>query len=1285
MQVKHNNARTKSIEEIYREKFGSKVDNTKLHDSLQYVSNWAAQPAPFRNTFYNELSSKQKDLFQDKLVKVLEIFLEIHDRPLPDSNNPIEHTTIHMLYLFNFLEAIICAPDPTRSTSLNNLFQTRLQKLNTGDFKSLFIDAFKIQNSNQPTQHQPTIQQKSKKIMKAINDDNFGKASRQISPSPVAQLNEEKIEALKKLYPNKITNTYSTASPHHNTRSRSKCQPASQNMSQSTHETTNSDNSEDNEETQSTHIPLHLQNHTVDSINAEFEKLTDTDRILLSVSYLQKGKATGPAAESTDCLKRLFNTKVQGKLIHLPKLIRLIDIILARELPPEFEKFFTSSTLTALHKDPENNPLNLRPIGVGGVLRRFTSSLIAHNTQFADYLLPLQWGVGVKGGMNHIIHTAQILTEKYIDRETSDMRNNPPTRCLLLLDFKNMFNNCSRDVALKKIEILYPHLLPFVKTLYDNSTIVWVKKEDGTMTKIYQLEGFAQGCPLAPILSAIVLQELLIPLQKELDKRALARKQDPTFQDDDNNGSATNVMAYLDDTTAATTLDDAEFIIDYMETHGPPLGCILRPDKCKILTSTNGTSPKLFLTDKQQQTLTRLTTKLTTKAELTNGVRLLGTPIGNQNFIINFLTSTLTKIEGFQNNATELITDPHAQLLFFKQCIESKSTHLQMASLLTPESVTQITTETTFALKSNQLAQQLLANVMNLPINTALPEHSWLVASTPVGKGGLGIRDSTNEACISFFCSILRSIRYATDKITFKDGTEIILPTHHKDLYADWQTSNTRIFTTFRSILNNLLPFITCPDEIISQQQKISYVMTEIKLEGLQRKIKRNLASEKIQKYLEDVTKPDDIRINLPSMLSGTTISGTMNISRTIPHNRPNPKFFRLALHRMLRTPIPILYNKTCCQNCKNNNNTNIDKYGDHIIACHSKTAAHNEIRDSLATIIRNTATITNDIPTENHISLEPVGLTPSHPLKRPADILLYLSDNEQTKTTKIAIDTTFIGTNSRSTAELEVSRSLMTDKVFRHHEAAENKKFKGPNRPGTPGDHIIKELNDNNCRILPATFDSFGKLGPAITDFLYGPNNEYKTFKRNTETLHAHAKQAIKIATEKNRVHSLLTRANVDWTTKNGKTSWYTTSYKAKTPSMWAKQYLCISMINALGKHLHQGIAKALLQTKNTSKLNTAGTRQDYLSSKHRESASNASPPTKQPAPRSKTTTTQQLHNRNTDRDTVGREWRRAVPLDNNSQHTRAHTTRPPSTTHPASQQTSTTRPNGQINQNNQ
>ena len=107
-------------------------------------------------------------------------------------------------------------------------------------------------------------------------------------------------------------------------------------MSQSSLDTPNIDDTHDTEDHHTHHTPLHLRNHTVESINAEFEKSTQTDKILLSISYLQKGKATGPAAESTDCLKRLFNTKVQGRLVHLPKLTRLIDIILARELPPEF-------------------------------------------------------------------------------------------------------------------------------------------------------------------------------------------------------------------------------------------------------------------------------------------------------------------------------------------------------------------------------------------------------------------------------------------------------------------------------------------------------------------------------------------------------------------------------------------------------------------------------------------------------------------------------------------------------------------------------------------------------------------------------------------------------------------------------------------------------------------------------------------------------------------------------------------------------------------------------------
>ena len=89
-----------------------------------------------------------------------------------------------------------------------------------------------------------------------------------------------------------------------------------------------------------------------------------------------------------------------------------------------------------------------------------------------------------------------------------------------------------------------------------------------------------------------------------------------------------------------------------------------------------------------------------------------------------------------------------------------------------------------------------------------------------------------------------------------------------------------------------------------------------------------------------------------------------------------------------------------------------------------------------------------------------------------------------------------------------------------------------------------------------------------------------------------------------------LTSRANKDWKIKHGETAWYTPSYKAKTPSMWAKQYLSINMINAIGRHIERGIGKSLYQTKNASILKTAGTRQDYISHRFTPQTNNGTPP---------------------------------------------------------------------------
>ena len=122
--------------------------------------------------------------------------------------------------------------------------------------------------------------------------------------------------------------------------------------------------------------------------------------------------------------------------------------------------------------------------------------------------------------------------------------------------------------------------------------------------------------------------------------------------------------------------------------------------------------------------------------------------------------------------------------------------------------------------------------------------------------------------------------------------------------------------------------------------------------------------------------------------------------------------------------------------------------------------------------------------------------------------------------------------------------------------------------------------------------------------------------------------------------------------------------------------------MINAIGKHIQQGTAKALFQTKNATKLNTAGTRHDYLSSRLRTTTTQNNVQPTQPPPPRESFNSPQTHTRSTATNGISSAWPRAVPLTRNLQHTYPHHDHPPTTPQPS--ETSTIRPAGQqINKN--
>ena len=75
---------------------------------------------------------------------------------------------------------------------------------------------------------------------------------------------------------------------------------------------------------------------------------------------------------------------------------------------------------------------------------------------FTEFLAPYNYAIGVKGGANFVYHTIRAEIDKYITRTPQEQVTNPPTRCLISLDIRNMFNEISRERALDIIDTHFP-------------------------------------------------------------------------------------------------------------------------------------------------------------------------------------------------------------------------------------------------------------------------------------------------------------------------------------------------------------------------------------------------------------------------------------------------------------------------------------------------------------------------------------------------------------------------------------------------------------------------------------------------------------------------------------------------------------------------------------------------------------------------------------------------------------------------------------------------------------
>jgi hypothetical protein len=198
----------------------------------------------------------------------------------------------------------------------------------------------------------------------------------------------------------------------------------------------------------------------------------------------------------------------------------------------------------------------IRPIAIGYTWRRIAAKCanVYAMAALAEYLQPIQLGVGTPGGCEAAVHA----TRRF-------MESMPAGYCVVKLDFSNAFNSLHRDVMLQAILDKAPGIYKFCHLSYNEpSTLSY-----GGRT-ILSREGPQQGDPLGASLFCTTIQPMLASLISAL------------------------VLGYMDDVTIGGTEDQVANDVETVRRRGEEMGLRLNEKKCEFINSSGQSSAPIF-------------------------------------------------------------------------------------------------------------------------------------------------------------------------------------------------------------------------------------------------------------------------------------------------------------------------------------------------------------------------------------------------------------------------------------------------------------------------------------------------------------------------------------------------------------------------------------------------------------------------------------------------------------------------------------------------------------------
>jgi Reverse transcriptase (RNA-dependent DNA polymerase) len=391
-----------------------------------------------------------------------------------------------------------------------------------------------------------------------------------------------------------------------------------------------------------------------------------------AIASFPNGSSGGPFAITVQFLKDMTGDAQLGDTV-LNQLAKFAGMFVAGKFPGSMAIFYGSARLIPLIKKDGG----VRPMAVGETLRRLSCKLALTlvNSEVPRFLNPHQLGVGTSQGAEAIVHTVASTLDNLADDEA-----------ILQIDFTNAFNLVSRNKMLDLVRINFPKLYNVVNFMYSNQG--YLKIGHGKHT-IYSCVGVQQGCPLAPLLFSLVLQELVSDLSSKVPHLKLN-------------------LWYLDDGHLSGKTVDLLAALALIRDVGPSLGLFLNLSKCVVFGKCTADFPSVIKRNP-------------------SGLVVLGSPIGSKSFVSEHINRIVCDAALILLQSQALM-DPQKELLLLRCCSGATKMVYWLRTCRPDFLIDDI-------LKFDRVIDDALQHILGVPITG----DKRITMHLPLSFGGLGI------------------------------------------------------------------------------------------------------------------------------------------------------------------------------------------------------------------------------------------------------------------------------------------------------------------------------------------------------------------------------------------------------------------------------------------------------------------------------------------------------------------------------------------------------------------